>query len=139
MTNQLPRFRFQGFKPRFSTTSLKPSSATAGHSVLLVDLINVIVGGAVGMTILVFYHPYFLLFNAILLVGFNVVFFLMSHGELKADMDLSHAKYDTLHWLKEISYNLLHFKSTDSQALLIKEDRRPRGPLRGRAPEALRS
>ncbi|MFZ1555272.1 MAG: ATP-binding cassette domain-containing protein, partial [Nitrospira sp.] len=82
---------------------------------------NVIVGGAVGMTILVFYHPYFLLYNAILLVGFNVVFFLMSHGGLKADMSLSHAKYDTLHWFQEIAHNLLHLKSTDSQALLVKK------------------
>ncbi|MFO0766022.1 MAG: ABC transporter ATP-binding protein [Nitrospiraceae bacterium] len=121
MTNQLPRFRFQGFKPRYANYFFETILMQRAISVLLVDLINVIVGGAVGMTILVFYHPYFLLFNAILLVGFNVVFFLMSHGGLKADMDLSHAKYDTLHWLQEISYNLLHFKSTDSQALLIKK------------------
>jgi ABC-type bacteriocin/lantibiotic exporter with double-glycine peptidase domain len=90
-------------------------------SVLLVDLINVVVGGAVGMTILVFYHPYFLLYNAILLAGFTVVFFLLSHGGLKATIDMSHAKYETLHWLQEISYNLLHFKATDSQALLMKK------------------
>jgi len=121
MANQLPHFRFQGFKPRFANYFFETILMQRAVSVLLVDLINVIVGGAVGMTILVFYHPYFLLFNAILLVGFNVVFFLMSHGGLKADMDLSHAKYDTLHWLQEISYNLLHFKSTDSQALLIKK------------------
>ena len=41
-------------------------------SVLLVDLINVIVGGTVGMTILVFYHPYFLLYDALLLIGLGL-------------------------------------------------------------------
>lgn len=121
MAQQLPHLRYQGFKPRFANFFVETILMQRAVSVLLVDLINVIVGGAVGMTILVFYHPYFLLFNAILLVGFNVVFFLMSHGGLKADMDLSHAKYDTLHWFQEIAYNLLHFKSTDSQALLIKK------------------
>jgi ABC-type bacteriocin/lantibiotic exporter with double-glycine peptidase domain len=121
MAHQLPRFRFQGFKPRYANYFFETILMQRAVSVLLVDLINVIVGGAVGMTILVFYHPYFLLFNAVLLVGFNVVFFLMSHGGLKADIEMSHAKYDTLHWLQEISYNLLHFKSTDSQALLIKK------------------
>ncbi|HET9960875.1 MAG TPA: ABC transporter ATP-binding protein, partial [Nitrospiraceae bacterium] len=121
MAHQLPRFRFQGFKPRYANYFFETILMQRAVSVLLVDLINVIVGGAVGMTILVFYHPYFLLFNAVLLLGFNVVFFLMSHGGLKADIDMSHAKYDTLHWLQEISYNLLHFKSTDSQALLIKK------------------
>lgn len=121
MAQQLPHLRYQGFKPRFANFFVETILMQRAVSVLLVDLINVIVGGAVGMTILVFYHPYFLLFNAILLVGFNVVFFLMSHGGLKADMDLSHAKYDTLHWFQEIAYNLLHFKSSDSQALLIKK------------------
>ncbi len=121
MAQQLPHLRYQGFKPRFANYFMETIFMQRAVSVLLVDLINVIVGGAVGMTILVFYHPYFLLFNAILLIGFNVVFFLMSHGGLKADMDLSHAKYDTLHWFQEIAYNLLHFKSTDSQALLIKK------------------
>ncbi len=121
MAQQLPHLRYQGFKPRFANYFVETILMQRAVSVLLVDLINVIVGGAVGMTILVFYHPYFLLFNAILLVGFNVVFFLMSHGGLKADMDMSHAKYDTLHWFQEIAYNLLHFKSTDSQTLLIKK------------------
>ena len=119
MAQQLPHLRYQGFKPRYANIFIETILMQRAVSVLLVDLINVIVGGAVGMTILVFYHPYFLLYNAILLVGFNVVFFLMSHGGLKADMDLSHAKYDTLHWFQEIAYNLLHFKSTDSQTLLI--------------------
>ncbi|WHZ16593.1 MAG: HlyB/MsbA family ABC transporter [Nitrospira sp.] len=119
MAQQLPHVRYQGFKPRFANFFIETILMQRAISVLLVDLINVIVGGAVGMTILVFYHPYFLLYNAVLLAGFNVVFFLMSHGGLKADMTLSHAKYDTLHWFQEIAYNLLHFKSTDSQALLI--------------------
>ncbi|WHZ24252.1 MAG: HlyB/MsbA family ABC transporter [Nitrospira sp.] len=119
MAQQLPHVRYQGFKPRFANFFIETILMQRAVSVLLVDLINVIVGGAVGMTILMFYHPYFLLYNAVLLAGFNVVFFLMSHGGLKADMTLSHAKYDTLHWFQEIAYNLLHFKSTDSQALLI--------------------
>src|SRR5574340_156105 len=103
MAQQLPHVRYQGFKPRFANFFIETILMQRAVSVLLVDLINVIVGGAVGMTILVFYHP----------------FFLLSHGGLKADMTLSHAKYDTLHWFQEIAYNLLHFKSTDSQALLI--------------------
>ncbi len=121
MAQQLPYLRYQGFKPRYANYFMETILMQRAVSVLLVDLINVIVGGAVGMTILVFYHPYFLLYNAILLLGFNMVFFLMSHGGLKADLELSHAKYDTLHWFQEIAYNLLHLKSTDSQALLIKK------------------
>jgi ABC-type bacteriocin/lantibiotic exporter with double-glycine peptidase domain len=119
MTQQLPRLRFQGFKPRYANLFAETIFMQRAVAVLLVDFINVVVGGFVGMTILVFYHPYFLLYNAVLLAGFNVVFFLLNQGGLKADLSMSHAKYDMLHWLQEISYNLLHFKSTDSQSLLI--------------------
>ncbi|OGW48720.1 MAG: hypothetical protein A2V62_12590 [Nitrospirae bacterium RBG_19FT_COMBO_58_9] len=121
MAQQLPHLQFSGFKPRYANYFMETVFMQRALSVLLVDLINVIVGGAVGMTILVFYHPYFLLYNALLLAGFAVVFFLMSHGGLKATIDMSHAKYETLHWLQEISYNLLHFKATDSQALVMRK------------------
>jgi ABC-type bacteriocin/lantibiotic exporter with double-glycine peptidase domain len=118
MAQQIPQLQVLGFKPRYANQFMETVFMQRALSVLLVDLINVVVGGAVGMTILVFYHPYFLLYNALLLAGFNVVF-LLSHGGLKATIDMSHAKYDTLHWIQEISYNLLHFKATDSQAILM--------------------
>ena len=109
MAQQIPHLRFLGFKPRYANHFMETVFMQRALSVLLVDLINVVVGGAVGMTILVFYHPYFLLYNALLLAGFSIVF-LLSHGGLKATIDMSHAKYDTLHWMQEISYNLLHLK-----------------------------
>ncbi|MDZ4733568.1 MAG: ATP-binding cassette domain-containing protein [Nitrospirota bacterium] len=120
MAQQLPHLQFLRFQPRYANYFMETVFMQRALSVLLVDLINVIVGGAVGMTILVFYHPYFLLYNALILAGFTVVLFLMSHGGLKATIDMSQAKYATLHWLQEISRNLLHFKATDSQALLMR-------------------
>jgi ABC-type bacteriocin/lantibiotic exporter with double-glycine peptidase domain len=90
-------------------------------SVLLIDIVNVVVGGVVGMTILVFYHPYFLVFNVLLLTGFAVVVGVLGHGGLKATLGMSHAKYETLHWLQEIAYNLPHFKVTVSEPLLLRK------------------
>jgi ABC-type bacteriocin/lantibiotic exporter with double-glycine peptidase domain len=124
MTQQLPHLRFQGFRPRYANLFSETIFMQRAVSVLLVDMINVLVGGSVGMTILVFYHPYFVLYDAVLLGGFAAVVFLLNYGGPQADLAMSRAKYDTLHWLQEISYNLLHFKSTDSQALLMdKTDR----------------
>jgi putative ABC transport system ATP-binding protein len=118
MSQQIPQLQVLGFRPRYANHFMETVFMQRALSVLLVDLINVVVGGAVGMTILVFYHPYFLLYNALLLAGFSVVL-LLSHGGLRATIDMSHAKYDTLHWMQEISYNLLHFKATDSRAILM--------------------
>ncbi len=121
MTEHLPRLKSQGFQPRYANYFLETVLMQRALSVLLIDVVNVVVGGAIGMTILVFYHPYFLLFNAVLLAGFCVIMFLLSHGGLRATIQMSHAKYDTLHWIQEIAYNLLHFKSTISEPLLIKK------------------
>ena len=120
MAQQLPHLRLLGFQPRYANHFMDAVFVQRALSVLLVDLINVIVGSAVGMTILVFYHPYFLLYNALILAGFAIVLFFMSHGGLNATLDMSHAKYETLHWLQEVSRNLLHFKATDSHALLMR-------------------
>jgi len=119
MAQHIPQMQFLGFKPRYANYFAETVFMQRALSVLLVDLIDVVVGGSVGLTILVFYHPYFLLYSALLLAGFNVVFFLMAHGGLRATIEMSHAKYETLHWMQEISYNLLHFKATDSQAILM--------------------
>ena len=54
MTHHLPRLRFQGFKPRYTNLFAETIYMQRAMSVLLVDLINVVVGGLVGMTILVF-------------------------------------------------------------------------------------
>jgi len=120
MAQQLPHLRLLGFQPRYANHFMDAVFVQRALSVLLVDLINVVVGGAVGMTILAFYHPYFLLYNALILAGFSIVLFFISHGGLKATLDMSHAKYETLHWFQEVSRNLLHFKATDSQALLMR-------------------
>jgi ABC-type bacteriocin/lantibiotic exporter with double-glycine peptidase domain len=89
-------------------------------SSLLVDFTNVVVGGLIGMTLLVFYHPYFLFFNLLLLlsVGFIGV---LGHGGLRATLHMSETKYDTYHWFQEVADNLSHFKASQSRDLILKK------------------
>ena len=119
MAQKLPHIQFQGFRPRASNCFMETAFMQRALSVLLVDLIHVVVGGIIGMMILVFYHPYFIIFNVVLLLGSSVIFFALSRGGLRTTVDMSHAKYDVLHWMQQISQNLLHIKATDSRALLM--------------------
>jgi len=121
LTQLLPRLQVQGFLPRYANYFFETVLLQRSLSVLLVDVINVLVGGMVGMTILVMYHPYFLIFNTLLMAGFALIVTVLSHGALKPTIEMSHAKYDTLHWLQEISFNLPHFKATVSEPLLLKK------------------
>ena len=121
MAQKLPHIQFQGFKPRVSNSFMETAFMQRALSVLLVDLVHVVVGGIIGMMILVFYHPYFILFNLVLLTGSAIIFFVLSRGGLRTTVDMSHAKYDMLHWIQEISQNLLHIKSTDSRTLILEK------------------
>jgi ABC-type bacteriocin/lantibiotic exporter with double-glycine peptidase domain len=67
------------------------------------------------------YHPYFLVFNALLLTGFVSAIVILNRGALRIAMKLSDLHYDSLNWLQNIADNLLHFKATASTPLLIKK------------------
>jgi putative ABC transport system ATP-binding protein len=121
MSRQMPRFREESFLPKYTNYFIETVLMQRALAVLLMDVINVVVGGAVGMSILVFYHPYFFFFNVALVSGFAVVVTVLSHGGLRATLGMSHAKYDTLNWLQEIGNNLLQFKATVSDPLLLRK------------------
>jgi len=121
LTEQLPRFREDSFLPhyanRFAEAELMPRALVA----MLVDLINVVIGGAIGMTILVMYHPYFLLYNVVLIGGFAFIVTALGRGGLLITMKVSDLHYQTLNWLQDIAHNQIHFKATASTPLLLKK------------------
>ena len=121
LTRQLPQFREETFPPKYTNYFFETVLMQRALSAMIVDIINVVVGGTVGMTILVMYHPYFLLYNVLLVSGFAVVIALLSQGGLRSTLAMSHAKYETFHWLQEIAGNLTHFKSTVSAPLLLQK------------------
>jgi ABC-type bacteriocin/lantibiotic exporter with double-glycine peptidase domain len=121
MVQQLPLNRFQGYKPEIANRFIEAVFMQRALSTLLVDMVNVAVGGTVGMALLVVYHPYFLVYNLLLMAGFMITFFVLSRGALRTTLDMSHAKYEVFHWLQDISNNLLQLKATDSQPWLMQK------------------
>jgi putative ABC transport system ATP-binding protein len=120
-TERLPRFREEAFLPhyvnRFMEAELMPRAVLA----MLVDVVNVVIGGSIGMTILVMYHPYFLLYNVILIGGFLTLLIALGRGGLLITMEVSRRNYEAMTWLQDIAHNLLHFKATASTPLLLKK------------------
>jgi ABC-type bacteriocin/lantibiotic exporter with double-glycine peptidase domain len=92
--------------------------------VVLVDVINVLVSGMTGMTILVFYHPNFLIYNTLLLGGFALVAVVSGQGGVLTTRAVSEKNYDVMTWIQDIANNRLHFKASQSTPFLIgKTDR----------------
>src|SRR5690349_10337693 len=57
MVEQLPRNRFKGSQAELSNYFIETVFMQRALSTLLIDLLNVVVGGTVGMIMLVVYHP----------------------------------------------------------------------------------
>ncbi|UVT16235.1 MAG: ATP-binding cassette domain-containing protein [Nitrospira sp.] len=119
MVEQIPRNRFRGSRGDLSNFFIETVFMQRALSTLLIDLVNVVVGGTVGMILLMVYHPYFLTYNLLLMAGFLVTFFVLSRGALKTTLDMSHAKYDVFNWIQEISHNALQLKATDSRPFVM--------------------
>lgn len=121
LTKELPRFKDETFSPSYVNYFNESEFLLRAIVAMLVDLINVGIGGVVGMTMLVFYHPYFLLFNMVLLAGFLTAVTTLSQGGLRVTMRVNDLHYQLLNWMQNIGNNLLHFKATQSTPLLLKK------------------
>jgi putative ABC transport system ATP-binding protein len=121
LTQQLPHFRNVDFSPKYANHFMEAELLPRALVAMLADIVNVCVGGAIGMTILVMYHPYFLAFNVLLVGGFTAMIIILGRGGFKITMDVSRRNYDTMSWIQDIADNLLHFKSTASMPFLMKK------------------
>ena len=116
----LPRFKESNFRADSITRFFETVFMQRALSGLFVDLTNVMVGGLIGMTLLALYHPYFLVFDAVLLVSAVLIGFL-GKGGLRTTLEMSEAKYEAFHWFQEVADNLLHFKETNSSDLVLRK------------------
>lgn len=96
-----------------------------GFSVLIVDGVAVLLQTFVGLMILAFYHPYFLIFDLILIFSLCMVWVLFGKEALFTSSKESKAKYRTADWLEELArINLFFKKRTTKEAALAKADQR---------------
>jgi ABC-type bacteriocin/lantibiotic exporter with double-glycine peptidase domain len=124
MTEHLPRIRQEAFSSGHASRFMEAELLSRAIIVVLIDAINVLVSGMTGMAILVFYHPNFLIYNALLLGGFALVAVASGHGGVLATKTVSEKNYDVMTWIQDIANNRLHFKASQSTPFLIgKTDR----------------
>ncbi len=72
-------------------------------SQLLLDGVSLVLGTIIGMTMLAFYHPWLLGFDAILLSMLAVMVFVLGRGAVKTSIKESKVKYEMAAWLEDIA------------------------------------
>ncbi len=78
---------------------------------LLIGLFTILLQSAVGFVVTSFYHPFFLGFNLLFILIAWGIWRIWSRGAMTSAVTLSHAKYDTAHWLESVGASNGFYKS----------------------------
>jgi putative ABC transport system ATP-binding protein len=110
---RLPRVDIRAFDRRhgpeyvnrfFDTMTVQKSS-----SKLFLELTNIVLTTVVGLAVLSFYHPFFLMFAIGLLVAVAILIFGFGVGGVRTAVTESVAKYEVAAWLQELARNTTAF------------------------------
>ena len=120
-TETLPRLREDAFLPQYANRFAEADLLTRALVAMLSDLFNVAVVGSIGMSLLVFFHPYFLLYNVILVVGFVFLLTVFGRGGFLITLEMSRINYEIYHWMQNIAANLPHLRAVGKSPYLIQK------------------
>ncbi|MFC7521709.1 ABC transporter ATP-binding protein [Xanthomonas populi] len=79
---------------------------------LAIGAFTIVLQSAVGLILTSFYHPFFLGFNALLLLVIFGIWMIWSRGSIRTAIDLSHAKHEAARWLESVGGSNGFYKSS---------------------------
>lgn len=122
-TETLPRLDEDSVLPEHANRFIEADLFTRALVGMLADLFNVGVVGSIFMAMLLFYHPYFLLYDVVLVAGFLFLLFVFGHGGFLITLEMSRLNYEILGWMQNIACNLPHLRAAgDTPYLMAKTD-----------------
>ena len=86
-------------------------------SMLLLTGINLVLGAAIGLTVLAFYHPFLLAFSLALLVAVAAVVLIGGRRAVDTSVRESRRKYEVMDWLEELARHPRVFKGPGGSSL----------------------
>ncbi len=116
----LPKFKENTFQSNYINRFFETVFLQRSISSLLIDLINVVVGGLIGMLLLALYHPYFIFFDIALVVSILMIA-ILGKGGLRRTIYMSEAKYEVFHWFQEVADNFFQFKATNCSDYILRK------------------
>lgn len=114
LSQRLPRVRLDaydhGHGPELVNRFFDVLTVQKAGAALLLDGVGVVLQTLIGLTILAFYHPVLLAFDALLVVAIFFVLFILGRGAVRTAITESKAKYAVAASLEEIARNPTSFK-----------------------------
>jgi ABC-type bacteriocin/lantibiotic exporter with double-glycine peptidase domain len=118
-TETLPRLQEESFLPQHANRFAEADLLTRALVAMVADLFNVAVVGSIGMSMLLFFHPYFLLYNVTLIGGFLLLLVLFGRGGFLITLEMSRLNYEIYHWIQNIAANLPHLRAAGQSPYLL--------------------
>jgi len=116
----LPQFKENTFHSNYINRFFETVFLQRAISSLFIDLINVVVGGMIGMVLLALYHPYFIFFDLALIISILIIA-ILGKGGLRRTIYMSEAKYEVFHWFQEVADNFFQFKATNCADYILRK------------------
>ncbi|MBK8376944.1 MAG: ABC transporter ATP-binding protein [Nitrospira sp.] len=122
-TRLLPRLRDDTFATPQAYRFMEADLLTRALVAMVADLFNVAVVGTIGVTMLILFHPFFVLYILVLILGFVGLLTLFGRGGFFITLEMSRLHYDIFGWIQNIAHNLPHLRAAgDSPYLLERTD-----------------
>jgi len=123
LAERIPHVEFEQFRnkygPEYVLRFLETFSAQKNVSSLLLDGIALFFQVAVGLVLVSFYHPFFLVFSIVLAMVLVLLVMPLGTGAVRTSIRASDAKYDVATWLQDLARVPILFKSNRGDAFAL--------------------
>ena len=98
------------YPPELANRFFDTLTVQKGLSKILIDFPAALLQIILGLLLLSFYHPFFIIYGILLLLLIYVVFKFTAQKGLDTSLNESKSKYKVAHWLQEIARSIVSFK-----------------------------
>lgn len=98
------------YPPELANRFFDTLTIQKGISKILIDFPAALLQIVLGLLLLSFYHPFFIIYGILLLLLVYIVFRFTAQKGLETSLEESKNKYKVAHWLQEIARTIISFK-----------------------------
>lgn len=110
------------YPPELANRFFDTINVQKGIAKVLIDFPAAILQIIFGLILLSFYHPFFIIYGALLLILIYIVFKFTAEKGLSTSIDESNHKYKVAHWLQEIARSIVSFKLSGKTSLALNKN-----------------
>ena len=110
------------YPPELANRFFDTLTAQKGIAKILVDFPAALLQIIFGLTLLSFYHPFFIVFGILLMLMIYVVLKFTAQKGLETSLYESKNKYKVAHWIQEIARSIVSFKLSGKSNLALRKN-----------------